>query len=404
MYDIAIIGGGIIGLTTAYAVLDQYPNVRLIQIEKEATWAAHQTGRNSGVLHSGIYYQPDSLKARLCREGNESMIRFCQEHGVAFEVCGKLIVATEDSELAELEKLHQRGLANGIPVQKMTAAEVTEREPFVEAKAGLHVSSTGITDFQAVCDTLARLLQEKGAELRLETEVLGTYSRGHGRLIETTTGPLTAGVVVNCAGLQSDRVALASGYDPKARIMPFRGEYYELVPSRRHLIKNLVYPVPNPLFPFLGVHFTRMIDGSIHAGPNAVLALKREGYRKRDVSMKDTAELVRFPGFRRLARRHGTEGAKEVWRSLSKSAFTRSLQRLVPDVQAEDLVTSAAGVRAQAVNPDGSLVDDFLVITSYDMVHVCNAPSPAATSSLAIGRDIATRIPALPTRRQFAFS
>ena len=404
MYNVAVIGGGIIGLATTRAILEQHPGVRLVQIEKETRWAVHQSGHNSGVVHSGIYYQPGSLKARLSVEGSKAMLRFCQENDLPHEICGKVVVATDHDELPQLEKLHERAKANGVPVRRMTPTEIAEVEPHVQGKAGLHVTSTGITDYLAVCHTLAMLARQQGAEVRLGTEVLSTHSRGNGRLIETTTGPIAAGVVVNCGGLQSDRLALASGDDPGARIIPIRGEYYELIPDRRYLVKNLVYPVPNPAFPFLGVHFTRMIDGSIHAGPNAVPALKREGYRKRDIDVRDVREMVLFPGFRRLARHHSEEGAKEIWRSLSKAAFTRSLQRLVPEVRAEDLVPSLAGVRAQSLNPDGTLVDDFLVVESKDMIHVCNAPSPAATSSLAIGRNIASRLPPLSNRRLFTLS
>jgi len=290
-------------------------------------------------------------------------------------------------------------------VRELTGAEVRELEPHVHAVAGLHVPSTGIVDYRAVCEAMARLLSERGVDLRLATEVRKVHGRAgmRGRSIDTTGGRFDAHVVVNCAGLQSDRVARAAGADPKARIVPFRGEYFELVADRRYLVRNLIYPVPNPAFPFLGVHFTRMLDGSVHAGPNAVPALKREGYRKRDVSLRDTAETLLYPGFWRLARRHGNEGIKEIWRSLSKAAFVRSLQRLVPEVTSADLIPAAAGVRAQALSPSGLLVDDFLLVETEDTIHVCNAPSPAATSSLEIGRAVASRLPPFPSRRSVAF-
>jgi L-2-hydroxyglutarate oxidase len=405
MYDVAIIGGGIVGLATALAVTERYPTARLVQFEKEPVWAAHQTGHNSGVLHSGLYYRPGSQKAEMCRRGNQSMVRFCERHGVAYETCGKLVVATSAGEVPALAELAVRGRANGVAVREVRGGEVAELEPHVSAVAGLHVPSTGIVDFRAVCETMARILGERGADLHLATKVLAVHGRPGlpGRSIETNAGTVDADVVVNCAGLHSDRVARAAGADPEARIVPFRGEYFELVPGRRHLVRNLIYPVPNPVFPFLGVHFTRMLDGSVHAGPNAVPALAREGYRKRDVSVRDTAETLFFPGFWRLARRHADEGIKEIWRSLHKAAFVRSLQRLVPEIGAEDLVPAPAGVRAQALSPSGLLVDDFLVVDTPGAIHVCNAPSPAATSSLEIGRAIAERIPPPHGRAHVAF-
>jgi L-2-hydroxyglutarate oxidase len=391
-FDYLIVGGGIVGLATARTILDRQPDVKVMVIEKENGWAGHQTGHNSGVIHSGIYYKPGSLKAQMAREGNRSMVDFCAEHHIAYDVCGKLIVATKPEQLPLLENLFQRGLKNGLDVTRLTAAEVKEIEPHVCCLAGLRVPSTGIVNYKAVCQTLAKLIQDRGGEMWLGTKVLSTHERGSEQIVETSRGPIETSLLINCAGLHSDRVARASGVDPRARIVPFRGEYYELRPERRHLVKGLIYPVPNPAFPFLGVHFTRMIDGSVHAGPNAVLSLKREGYRKSDFNLRDFAEVMLYPGFWRLAARNLREGLKEMVRSFSKAKFVESLQELIPAVQSEDLIVSEAGVRAQALLRDGQLVDDFLIIEGQHAVHVCNAPSPAATASLEIGKAIAERV------------
>jgi L-2-hydroxyglutarate oxidase len=397
MYDFAVVGGGIVGLSTAMALGKQYPNSSILLLEKESRWAFHQTGNNSGVIHSGVYYKPGSFKAKFCREGARSMVEFCQEHDIPHEVCGKVIIATEEAELPLLENLYQRGIQNGIEVARITPEEVRETEPHVNCIAGVRVFSTGIADYKQVCQKYAELVQEQGGDLRLNTRVEKIESTTTGHVLETTQGRFAARFLINCAGLQSDRVAKMGGADPQAKIVPFRGEYYELVPERRHLVKTLIYPVPNPAFPFLGVHFTKMIDGSVHAGPNAVLSLKREGYKKTDFDLKDFAEVMTFPGFWKLAAKHADEGMKEVIRSFSKAAFVRSLQRLIPEVQAEDLVPTHAGVRAQALMNDGKLVDDFLIIPGVNAVHICNAPSPAATSSLEIGKAVAGQVPA-PTR------
>ncbi|HEY9696604.1 MAG TPA: L-2-hydroxyglutarate oxidase [Trichocoleus sp.] len=397
MYDFAVVGGGIVGLSTAMALGKQYPNSTILLLEKESRWAFHQTGNNSGVIHSGVYYKPGSFKAKFCREGARSMVEFCQEHDIPHEVCGKVIIATEEAELPLLENLYQRGIQNGIQVARITPEEVRETEPHVNCIAGVRVFSTGIADYKKVCQKYAELVQEQGGDLRLNTRVEKIESTTNGHVLETTQGRFAARFLINCAGLQSDRVAKMGGADPQAKIVPFRGEYYELVPERRHLVKTLIYPVPNPAFPFLGVHFTKMIDGSVHAGPNAVLSLKREGYKKTDFDLKDFAEVMTFPGFWKLAAKHADEGMKEVIRSFSKAAFVRSLQRLIPEVQAEDLVPTHAGVRAQALMNDGKLVDDFLIIPGVNAVHICNAPSPAATSSLEIGKAVAGQVPA-PTR------
>jgi L-2-hydroxyglutarate oxidase len=393
MYDFAIIGGGIIGLSTALALGKRYPSARIVVLEKESKWAFHQTGNNSGVIHSGIYYKPGSFKAKFCRDGCQSMVKFCQEHGINHEVCGKVIVATEEKELPLLENLYKRGLENGIKIAKISAEEVTEIEPYVSCLAGIRVFSTGIVDYKQVCQKYADLIEATGGELHLNTKVEKIQETSQGQVLETNKGIFETRLLINCAGLHSDRVAKLGGVAPKAKIVPFRGEYYELVPEKRYLVKTLIYPVPNPNFPFLGVHFTRMIDGSIHAGPNAVLSLKREGYKKTDFDLRDFAEVMTYPGFWKLAAKHADEGFKEIIRSFSKAAFVHSLQKLIPEVQYEDVVPTHAGVRAQALMDDGKLVDDFLIVKGEKSLHVCNAPSPAATSSLEIGEAIVNQIP-----------
>ncbi|MCC3571015.1 MAG: L-2-hydroxyglutarate oxidase [Microcoleus sp. PH2017_40_RAT_O_B] len=391
-YDFAVIGGGIVGLSTAMALGHRYPDARILVIEKESSWAAHQTGNNSGVIHSGIYYKPGSLKANLCRDGNHLLIEFCQKHGIDYEICGKLIVATNSEELPLLENLYQRGLANGLKVEKVNAEQVKEIEPHVSCIAAIRVPSTGIINYRQVCQKYAELVASQGGELRLSTKVMRITPTLEGVAIATNQGSFQAKFIVNCAGLFSDRVAKLAHVDPEVQIVPFRGEYYELVPEKRYLVKQLIYPVPNPNFPFLGVHFTRMIDGSIHAGPNAVLSLKREGYQKTDINLRDLVETFTYPGFWKLAAKYWSMGMEEMVRSFSKAAFVRSLQKLIPEVQAEDLVPTHAGVRAQALTKEGGLVDDFLLVRGEKAIHVCNAPSPAATASLAIGEAIAQQI------------
>ncbi|OUC14813.1 MAG: hydroxyglutarate oxidase [Alkalinema sp. CACIAM 70d] len=404
MYDYAIVGGGIVGLSTAMALGQRYPQAKILLLEKEAEWAHHQTGNNSGVIHSGIYYKPGSFKAKFCRDGSRSMVQFCQAHDLPHEVCGKVIVATEPEELPLLENLYQRGLQNGLPVRKITAEEVKDYEPYVACLAGIHVASTGIADYKAVCRKYAELAQQQGADLRCNTRVDRIItSNPSGIVLETSTGTFEARFLINCAGLQSDRIAQQTGATVPAKIVPFRGEYYELVPEKRHLVKGLIYPVPNPSFPFLGVHFTRMIDGTVHAGPNAVLSLKREGYHKTDFDWRDAWDTLTYGGFWKLAAKHADQGAQEVLRSLFKSLFVSSLQRLIPEVQSADLIPTHAGVRAQALQPDGKLVDDFLLIPDGAALHVCNAPSPAATSSLEIGQAIVAQIPA-PASTQIPLS
>ncbi len=396
MYDFAIIGGGIVGLSTGMNLCQRYPNARILVLEKESQWAFHQTGNNSGVIHSGIYYKPGSFKAKFSRDGCRSMVEFCQEHGIDYEVCGKVIVATDESELPRLENLYKRGLENGIEVKRISGEEVKEIEPHVRCVGGIHVLSTGIVNYKQVCLKYAELIQNHGGELRLNTKVEKIVSKGDYQVLETNNGSFETRFIINCGGLYSDRIAKMDKVDPKAKIVPFRGEYYELTPEKRYLVKGLIYPVPNPEFPFLGVHFTRMIDGSVHAGPNAVLSLKREGYKKTDFNLSDFAEVMTYPGFWKLAAKHADEGIKEIIRSFSKAAFTKSLQKLIPEVQAQDLVPTHAGVRAQALMNDGKLVDDFLIIHGQNSVHVCNAPSPAATSSIEIGKAIVAQIPEQP--------
>lgn len=395
--DCAIVGGGIVGLATAMTLVRRQAGLRVLVLEKEDILAAHQTGRNSGVIHSGIYYKPGSFKAKFAAAGSHSMVDFCREHGLKHEVCGKVIVACEEKELPLLENLYQRGLQNGLAVTKLSAAQVNEIEPHVRCLAGVKVPTTGIVSYRQVCQKYAELIRAGEGDIQMGVEVRRVIRHGLSQIIETTRGEIEASFVINCGGLQSDRVARRAGVDPGAKIVPFRGEYYELTPEKRHLVKTLIYPVPNPDFPFLGVHFTRMIDGSIHAGPNAVLAFKREGYHRTDFSLPDFFETMTFPGFWKLAAKYWDEGLMEMKRSLSKKLFTKSLQRLIPEVQEADLVPSEAGVRAQAMMPDGKLVDDFLIVRGRDSLHVCNAPSPAATASLEIGKYIAEQVPVLRT-------
>jgi (S)-2-hydroxyglutarate dehydrogenase len=392
IYDCTVIGGGIVGLSTAWALTRRNGNSRVILVEKEGALAAHQTGRNSGVIHSGIYYKPGSLKAQLAREGNRSLVAFCREHGIPHEVCGKVIVATEDAELPLLEKLYQRGLENGLDVTRLSSEQVRDIEPRARCRQGLRVPSTGIVDYRQVSLTLAELISARGGEVRLNTEVIGIRPNGSSTVIQTKSGDFKTRFLVNCSGLHSDRVARLANMGVSSRIVPFRGEYYELVPQRRDLVKGLVYPVPNPRFPFLGVHLSRMIDGSIHAGPNAVLSFKREGYHRTDFNLRDFGDVILFPGFWKLAARNAKEGLRELYRSFNKAAFVSSLQKIIPEIKGEDLVPSPAGVRAQALQPDGTLVDDFLIARAPNAMHVINAPSPAATASLSIGNFIASQV------------
>jgi L-2-hydroxyglutarate oxidase len=389
----AVIGGGILGAAVAHRLTQARPDAEVTVVEKEPRLAMHQTGRNSGVIHAGVYYRPGSLKARLCQAGSRSMVDFCREHGLPVQVCGKLIVATEEAELPRLSALHERALAGGLPVRLIGPAEAREHEPHVRCRAALHVASTGVADFAAVTRTLADLAARAGAHIRLGARVTGVLDRPGGLVVRTTAGDVEADMLVNCAGLHADRIAALAGLRPPARIVPFRGEYFALRDDRRDLVRGLVYPVPDPRLPFLGVHLTRGVDGGVHAGPNAVLALAREGYSWRRVNPRDLAALAAFPGLWRLARRHLRVGVAETLRSLSRRRFAADLARLVPEVTVGDLVPTDSGVRAQAVRRDGTLVDDFLVVSRPRQVHLLNAPSPAATSSLEIARHVVDGLP-----------
>jgi (S)-2-hydroxyglutarate dehydrogenase len=388
---VVVIGGGIVGLAVARELM-LHRGFQVTVLEKEDHWAAHQTGHNSGVIHAGLYYKPGSLKAEMAVAGNASMLAFAQEHGVPVEVCGKLVVATEPDELPRLRTLADRAVANGVPATMINPAQARELEPEVQCLAALHVQSTGIVDYTQICLALAADLEKDGAQLLTGRKVTGIRMLPDTVVVDTSSGPIHADALINCAGLHSDRIARLAGLRPSARIVPFRGEYYELRPDRRDLVRGLIYPVPDPRFPFLGVHLTRMIDGSVHAGPNAVLALRREGYRWRDVSARDLADTLAYPGTWRLGRDNWRPGLDEVRRSLSRARFAQSLARLVPAITADDLVPAGAGVRAQALTRSGGLVDDFLIESAPRQVHVLNAPSPAATGSLEIARFVADRL------------
>ena len=388
-FDLIIIGGGIVGLATAMEVTRRFPALRLAVLEKEAALAAHQSGHNSGVIHSGLYYRPGSLKASLCVAGAAAMVAFCREHGIAHEICGKVVVATQERELPGLQELLRRGTANGVAGLTMIGPErLRELEPHAAGIRALHVPATGITDYAAVTRKYAEIVAAANGTVLTGTEVLGIV-RGSGEVVvQTTRGDYRAGLLVNCAGLYSDRISRMAGAETEVRIIPFRGEYYEIAAARRSLVRGLIYPVPDPDLPFLGVHFTRRVDGSIEAGPNAVLALRREGYRKTDVSLGELGQAMSFGGFWRMARRFWKVGAGEYYRSFHKPAFVKALQRLVPELQSDDLAAGGAGVRAQAVDRNGKMVDDFRFAVSERAIHVVNVPSPAATASLVIGREI----------------
>jgi L-2-hydroxyglutarate oxidase LhgO len=393
MYDVVIIGGGIVGLATASALMRRTPGLRLLVLEKEAQVASHQTGHNSGVIHSGVYYRPGSLKARLCVDGAKRMRDFCQAHGLPCRRVGKLIVAVDARELATLAMLEERGRANGVPgVTRIGPERLRELEPAVQGLAALHLPEVSIVDYAAIAQAMARDVTAAGGTIRTGTRVRALQHAADGWHLETTAGEVHASRLINCGGLHADRLGVLSGDRPGVQIVPFRGEYYTLASERSSLVQGLVYPVPDPALPFLGVHFTKMLDSGVHVGPNAVLALAREGYRRRDVSLRDTLELARFRGFWRMAKAWWRFGLEEQWRSWSRAAFVRAAQRLVPSVQVSDLRPCAAGVRAQAVAEDGRLVDDFVLHAALGALHIYNAPSPAATASLAIGETIAQQL------------
>jgi L-2-hydroxyglutarate oxidase len=381
-----VVGGGIVGLAVAYRLSQR--NVAVTVVEKETGWAAHQTGHNSGVIHAGPYYRPGSLKATMCTAGNKSMVAFAQENGIRHDVCGKLIVATEAEQLPGLRTLYERGQANGTPCELISAEQAREVEPHVNAVAALQVHTTGIIDYSEVSAAYARLAAENGATLILGSAVRAIHSGSTSVVVEHDTGKVTSDIMINCAGLQSDRIARLAGLQPEVRIVPFRGEYYELAENKRYLVNKLIYPVPDPDLPFLGVHFTKMIDGSVHAGPNAVFAFAREGYRWRDIVPRDVWDAISYPGFLKMASHNLGNGAHEMVRSASRTLFAASLAKLVPAVRRKDIVPSGSGVRAQAIRPDGSLADDFIIQYAPRQVHVLNAPSPAATASLEIAAAI----------------
>jgi (S)-2-hydroxyglutarate dehydrogenase len=388
-WDVAIVGGGIVGTATAMALL-QRGRAKVLVLEAEPALAAHQTGHNSGVIHSGLYYKPGSLKARNCVEGREALYRFCEEQQVPHDRCGKLVVAIAASEIPALDDLEARGRANGLQgLRRLRADELKEFEPHVAGIAGLHVPDTGIVDYTAVTNAYARIVGERGGEIRTSARVLRVTRHNGTIVLETEQGPVEAGALINCAGLQSDRVARMCGVDPGVSIIPFRGEYYDLVPERQGLVRNLIYPVPDARFPFLGVHFTRMIHGGVEAGPNAVLAFRREGYAWSSVSARDLLEMAGYPGFWRMAAKYWPMAIGEWHRSLRKRMFIKAMQALVPEVRDEDARPGGAGVRAQALDPQGRLLDDFRIVEAERMVHVLNAPSPAATASISIGQAIA---------------
>lgn len=392
LYDIIIIGGGIIGCAVAMA-LQKDSDFKILIIEAEDKLAAHQTGNNSGVIHSGLYYKPGSLKAKNCTDGRKLLYNFCEEHNIKFEKCGKLVIAVNENEIKSLNDLYERGIANGLEgLKKLAAVELKDYEPHVIGAAGLLVPQTGIVDFLLVTNTYAKIIKENGGGIETDCKFLSINRKGKELILRTSRGNIKSKFLVNCGGLYSDRIAKTCGVNPGLEIIPFRGEYYKLTDEKEHLVKNLIYPVPDPKFPFLGVHFTRMINGGIEAGPNAVLAFKREGYNKTDFSFKDVSRMLTYPGFWKMVSKYYKMGFGEFYRSFSRKAFVKALQKLVPDVQLDDITKSGAGVRAQALEPNGKLVDDFRIAEAERMVHVLNAPSPAATASISIGNRIAKMV------------
>ncbi|HXA02268.1 MAG TPA: L-2-hydroxyglutarate oxidase [Cytophagaceae bacterium] len=388
-YDIVIIGGGIVGLATALKLKESKASLKIVLIEKENKLAKHQTGNNSGVIHSGIYYKPGSLKAINCINGYRQLIEFCSKNDIKYDLCGKVIVATDKKELPALENIYNRGIENGLTgLKKINRDEIFDYEPHCAGIAGIFVPQTGIIDYTEVSLKYGELFRSLGGEIVLGEEVTGINSNGGVSEVQTKNNSYSAKLIVNCGGLFSDRIAAINGKKIDVKIVPFRGEYYEIAKEKQYLVKNLIYPVPDPNFPFLGVHFTRMVHGGIEAGPNAVFAFKREGYKKTDFSIRDFAESISWPGFRKVAMKYWRTGLGEYYRSFSKTAFTKALQRLIPEIREKDLVPGGAGVRAQACDRIGGLIDDFMIVEDQNTINVCNAPSPAATSSLAIGKTI----------------
>jgi L-2-hydroxyglutarate oxidase LhgO len=392
-HDVVIVGGGIVGLAAAFRLLETKPQLKILLLEKESRLAAHQTGHNSGVLHCGLYYKPGSEKAKLSVAGLQQMTAFCREHGVAHEICGKIVIATSEDELPRLENLRERGNANGLlGLQKLNPAQIKEVEPHAAGLAAIRVPQEGIVDYPGVSEKLGELIRRRGGEIRLATCVQKIISEGAEKIVETAAGNFRTKFVVACGGLHADRLVRAAGQKPSAKIIPFRGEYYQIKKKRQHLVRHLIYPVPDPKFPFLGVHFTRLIHGGIEAGPNAVPAFAREGYKWSDINLRDLAESFCFPGLWKFLAKYPSLCGYEIRRSLSKAEFTRSLQKLVPEICEDDLEAGGAGVRAQAMLPDGKLVEDFHFEEARGILHVVNAPSPAATASLAIGGKISERV------------
>lgn len=392
MYDYIIIGGGIVGLAAAYALLEEEPGAGVVVLEKESHLASHQTGRNSGVIHSGIYYRPGSLKALLTEKGRKSLAAFCAQHGVDYTICGKIIAARNENELLQLRKLYERGRQNGLQPRYLSLEELAEREPYVSAQHALLVPETGIVDYGEVAQALAAEIRRRGGDILIGQQAGQIQEMEESVSVTTQDQTFSGRKLVNCAGLQSDKIARMAGYHTDVRIVPFRGEYYTLAPEAEHKVSWLVYPVPDPAFPFLGVHFTRMSQGGVEAGPNAVLSFEREGYGKMAVNPADAWEHLRSPGLRKLASRYWREGAREYVRSFSRQAFTAELQQLIPSLAADDLMPGEPGIRAQAIQEDGTLMDDFFFITGARSLHVLNAPSPAATASLEIGKTIARKV------------
>ena len=393
MFDIGIIGGGIVGLATAYQLLQKFPRLSVAVIEKESSLAKHQTGHNSGVLHSGIYYKPGSLKAINCRLGKKAMERFCKEQGIDYELCGKIIVALNGDEVPRMQNIFQRGQKNGVNCKIISREEMLEIEPHVAGVQAIHVPECGIVNYKQVCLRFGEIIEEKEEnKIFTNNQVKNIRNLEKSLVIETSEQTIECKYLINCGGLHSDKLTKLGGQNPPAKIIPFKGEYYELKNDAKHLCKNLIYPVPDPMFPFLGVHFTRMIDGSVECGPNAVLAFGREAYSKFDLNIMDLLESINYPGFQKMAIKHWRMGWGEMWRSFSKAAFVKALKRLIPDIEAKHLTPAPAGIRAQAVSAAGALVDDFLIEDSQRIINVCNAPSPAATASLNIGSTIVNNL------------
>ena len=389
-YDVIIVGGGAVGLATALQLTNQNPSLKVVLLEKESVVANHQTGNNSNVIHSGVYYKPGSLKATNCIRGYTLLIDFCKKHNVPYNLCGKVIVATDEKELPFLDTIMERGLQNGLQnLKKLTQSELKEYEPHVAGIAGIHVPQTGIVDYRVVAEKYAEVFQNQGGEIKLGEKVIDVQLNNDKVVVVTQKSSYTGKVMVNCAGLYSDKIAALTRKDLNVKIIPFRGEYYKLKKEKEYLVKTLIYPVPDPNFPFLGVHFTTMVGGGVECGPNAVLAFKREGYKKSDINLAELAESLAWPGFRKVASKYWRTGMGEMYRSFSKGAFTKALQKLMPEIQEDDLIEGGAGVRAQACDREGGLVDDFMILEDKLVINVCNAPSPAATSSLSIGETVA---------------